>query len=144
MAWYYQVTIHCVNKCIMTSSNGNIFSVTGHLCEEFTGPGEFPTQRPVPRGCDAFYDLRPNKRLSKQSWGWWFETLSCPLWRLCNDIQVQWRHMALPNTHQVKTVVPINVIQGTQLNLKLKIPDWPSYNQILYYYILLILLCILI
>ena len=25
-----------------------------------------------------------NKRLSKQSWGWWFETLSSPLWRHCN------------------------------------------------------------
>ena len=24
------------------------------------------------------------KRLSKQSWGWWFETLSRPLWRHCN------------------------------------------------------------
>ena len=34
---------------IMTSSNGNIFRVTGHLCGEFTGPGEFPTQRPVTR-----------------------------------------------------------------------------------------------
>ena len=30
-------------------------------------PGEFPTQRPV--------------TLSKQSWGWWFETPSCTLWR---------------------------------------------------------------
>ena len=29
---------------------------------------------------DLFFDLRLNKRLSKQSWGWWFETLSCPLW----------------------------------------------------------------
>ena len=28
----------------MTSSNGNIFRVTGQLCGEFTGPGEFPTQ----------------------------------------------------------------------------------------------------
>ena len=26
----------------MTSSNGNIFRVTGPLCGEFTGPGEFP------------------------------------------------------------------------------------------------------
>ena len=26
-------------------------------------------------------DLRLNKRLSKQCWGWWFETPSCPLWR---------------------------------------------------------------
>ena len=47
--------------------------------------GEFPTQRPVTRSFDIFFDLRLNKRLSKQSWGWWFETLSCPLWRQCND-----------------------------------------------------------
>ena len=44
-------------------------------------PGEFPAQRPVMRSFDAFFDLRPNKRLSKQSWGWWFETPSRPLWR---------------------------------------------------------------
>ena len=43
--------------------------------------GEFPTQRPVTRGFDVFFDLRPNKRLSKQSWGWWSETLSSSLWR---------------------------------------------------------------
>ena len=47
--------------------------------------GEFPAQRPVPRSFDVFFDLRLNKRLSKQSWGWWFETLSRPLWRHCND-----------------------------------------------------------
>ena len=28
--------------------------------------------------------LRLNKWLSKQSWGWWFEKLSHPLWRHCN------------------------------------------------------------
>ena len=44
-------------------------------------PGEFPTQRPVTRSFDAYFDLRPNKRLSKQSWDWCFETLSLPLWR---------------------------------------------------------------
>ena len=54
-------------------------------------PGEFPTQRPVTRSFDVFFDLRLNKQLSKQSWGWWLETLSRPLWRhrnamgLCND-----------------------------------------------------------
>ena len=37
--------------------------------------------RPVTRNFDIFFDLRLNKQLSKQSWGWWFETLSCPLWR---------------------------------------------------------------
>ena len=66
---------------MMTSSNGNIFRVTGHLCGEFTGHGEFPTQRPVPRSFDVFFGLRLNKRLSKQWWGWWFETLSRLLWR---------------------------------------------------------------
>ena len=47
--------------------------------------GEFPTQRPVTRSFDVYFDLRPNERLSKQSWGWWFETLSSPLWRHRND-----------------------------------------------------------
>ena len=49
-------------------------------------PGEFPAQRPVTRSFDVFFDLRLNKRLSKQSWGWWFETLSCSLWRHCDDL----------------------------------------------------------
>ena len=35
---------------------------------------EFPAQRPVTWSFDVFFDLRPNKRLSKQPWGWWFET----------------------------------------------------------------------
>ena len=43
--------------------------------------GELPAQRPVKRTFDVFFDLHLNKRLSKQWWGWWFETLSCPLWR---------------------------------------------------------------
>ena len=46
--------------------------------------GEFPAQRPVTRSFDVFFDLRLNKRLTKQSWGWWFETPSRPLWRHCN------------------------------------------------------------
>ena len=46
--------------------------------------GEFPTQRPVTRSFDVLFDLRLNKRLSKHSWGWWFETPSRPLWRHCN------------------------------------------------------------
>ena len=71
----------------MTSSNGNIFRVTGHLCGEFTGPGEFPSQRPVTRSFDVFFDLCLNKRLSKQSWGWWYETLSRQLWRHRNGVR---------------------------------------------------------
>ena len=85
---FYSGQPGCCN--MMTSSNGNIFRVTGPLCGEFTGPGEFPTQRPVTRSFDVFFDLRPNKRLSKQSWGWWFETLSRSLWRHCNELSTQY------------------------------------------------------
>ena len=49
--------------------------------------GEFPAQRPVTRSFDVFFDLRLNERLSKQSWGWWLETQSHPLWRHSNVIQ---------------------------------------------------------
>ena len=52
-------------------------------------PGEFPTQRPVTRSFDVYFDLRPDKRLSKQSWGWWFEALSHSLWRHRNVYRVR-------------------------------------------------------
>ena len=48
--------------------------------------GEFPAQRPVTRSFDVFFDLGLNKRLRTQSRGWWFETLSCPLWRHRNEV----------------------------------------------------------
>ena len=77
---------------MMTSSNGNIFRVTGPLCGEFTGPGEFPTQRPVTRSFDVFFDRRLNKRSSKPPRGWWLETLSCSLWRQSNAPRPRWTY----------------------------------------------------
>ena len=71
----------------MTSSNGRNFRVTGPLYGEFTGHRWIPphththTQSPVTRSFDVFFDLRLNKRLSKQSWGCWFETPSRSLGR---------------------------------------------------------------
>ena len=50
-------------------------------------PGEFPTQRPVTWSFDVYFDLRPNKQLSKQWRGWWFETPSWSLWRHRNGIR---------------------------------------------------------
>ena len=92
---------------MMTSSNGNIFRVTGDLCGEFTG--EFPAQRPVTRSFDVFFDLRPNKRLStKQSRGSWFDTLSRPLWRHWNDFQAA-SSWALSYGILLTTVTDINV-----------------------------------
>ena len=60
-------------------------------------PGEFPTQRPVTRSFGVFFDLCPNKRLSKQSWGWWFETPSRPFWRHRN-VASDWS----PNDRELK------------------------------------------
>ena len=76
---------------MMTSSNGNIFRVTGPLCGEFTG--EFPSQRSVTQSFDAFFDLRQNKRLSKQSRRRWFETPSRSLWRHCNYFDMNHRRV---------------------------------------------------
>ena len=48
--------------------------------------GEFPAQRPVTQSFGVFFDRTPNKWLSKQSRGWWFETLWHPLCHHCNDV----------------------------------------------------------
>ena len=93
MAWCHQATNCYLGQCwtntalsseMMMSSNGTIFRITGPLCREFTGPGEFPVQWPVTWSFDVFFDLHLNKRLSKQPWGWWFETPPWSLWRQCN------------------------------------------------------------
>ena len=57
--------------------------------------GEFSAQRPVTRSFDVFFDLCPNKRLSKQSWGWWFETPSDSSWRHSNDMCLYTHNMAM-------------------------------------------------
>ena len=68
---------------MMTSSNGHFLALLAICAGNSPVPGEFPVQRPVTRRFDVF-DLRLNKRLSKQSCGWWFETLPCPSWRHFN------------------------------------------------------------
>ena len=47
--------------------------------------GKFSTQRPATRSFDGIFDLCLNRRLSKQSWGWWFKTPSRPLWCQSNE-----------------------------------------------------------
>ena len=67
--------------------------------------GEFPTQRPVMRSFDVFFDLRLNKRSSKQSWGWWFETPSPSFWRHCNvQCYVQFQRTYLRIGRQLKRI----------------------------------------
>ena len=72
--WRHQMETFCAFLAICTGNS----PVTG----------DFPAQRPVTRSFDVFFDLRRNKRLSKQWWGWWFETLSRPFWRHCNVIYI--------------------------------------------------------
>ena len=45
---------------MMTSSNGNIFRVTGHLCGEFTGPRWIPRAKASDAELWCFFDLRLN------------------------------------------------------------------------------------
>ena len=70
---------------MMTSSNGNIFHVSGPLCGELTGHRWIPLTKDS--DMELWRVLCLNKRLSKQSWGWWFETPSCSSWCHC----IAWR-----------------------------------------------------
>ena len=46
--------------------------------------GEFPAQRPVTRNFGVLFDLRLDKRLSKESWVWCLGRPSRLSWRHCN------------------------------------------------------------
>ena len=65
----------------MTSSNGNIFCVTGPLRGESTW---IPSWRPVAWNFDVFSDMHSHNWLSKQSRSRWFYIPSCSLWHHCN------------------------------------------------------------
>ena len=76
--------------------------------------GEFPTRRPVTRIFDVFFDLRLNKRLSKQRCGWWFETPSCLLWRHSKCLGEDpvpsthyWDRLAKPSRNNTKVTLDI-------------------------------------
>ena len=78
------------------------FSVSPALCERKASViGGFPHKKLVTRSFGVFFDLHPNKRLSKQSRRRWFQTPSCSLLRHCNEpfkcrskhaAPLQWRH----------------------------------------------------
>ena len=64
----------------MTSTNGNNFGVTGLCVGNSLVTGEFPSQRPMIRSLDVFFDLHLNKWLSKPSNRRWFKVALCSLW----------------------------------------------------------------
>ena len=68
----------------MTSSNKNISALVA-LCEENPPiSSRLLSQMPITRSFDVFFDLRQNKRLSKQLRRRWFKTSSRSLWSHCN------------------------------------------------------------
>ena len=70
---------------MMTSSNGNIFRVTGLLRGEFTGHRWIPCTKASEAVLRCFFDLRVNQQLSKQWMRRCFEKQSRLLWRQCNS-----------------------------------------------------------
>ena len=73
---------------------------------------EFTSQRPVTRTFDVFFDLRLNKRLSKQSWGWWVEMPSRPLWRHSNVLSFLSLHWLFTQSFiqmQIKKIAKLRV-----------------------------------
>ena len=71
---------------MMTSSNETYSALLVLCAGNSPVTGEFPSQRPVTRSFDDFFELRLNKRLSEQSRCWWFETPSGSVWRDFNVI----------------------------------------------------------
>ena len=72
--WTEAVKNSCCSAIMMISSM-ETFSALLALCEGNPPvTGAFLSERPVTWIFDVFFDLRPNKRLSKQSTRRWFET----------------------------------------------------------------------
>ena len=107
IAWISVDLLSISPLLMMTSSSGSTFRVTGPLCGEFTGPGEFPAQRPVTRSFDVFFHLRLNKRLSKQPRGGWFDTPPWWLWRQCN-VKNKTPYLAFPC--ELKVIYVVNIL----------------------------------
>ena len=91
--------------------------------------GEFPTQRPMTQSFHIFFDLSLNKRLSKQSRRWWFETPSRALWHHClthtiniidtNDLKTQrYRYwLSFHKTNSAFGIVSLKIITFEYMGL---------------------------
>ena len=91
-------------------------------------PGEFPAQRLVTRSFDFFFHLRLNKRLSKQSWCWWFETLYRAHYDVTVMIEAAWRicvHCSEPSRYPNQSCLIVNcTIRDTLNEIWIKIPPF--------------------
>ena len=116
---------------MMTSSMETFAALLAICAGNSPVPGEFPTQRPVTRSFDVFFDLHPNKRLSKQWWGWWFETLSCPLWRHRNETSPSWhgyKHRTCHSQHILRVDSRFASSQWETASQSNTVSHWLSAN----------------
>ena len=90
VAWFVQlITRNCLLQCSWWRHQMEIFSASLALCAGNSPvTGEFPSNKPVTRSFDVFFDLRLNKRLSKQCRRRWFGTPSRSLWRHCETCEL--------------------------------------------------------
>ena len=109
----------------MTSSNGSIFRVTGPLLGQSTSHRSIPLTKPVAWSFDFVFDLRLNKRLSKQSRRRWFETPSRSLWRHCNAFVggARYHIWTLQNCHSVSNHLQLNCLFNSLIK-KICTPAW--------------------
>ena len=89
---------------MMKSSNGNLFHVTGPLCEEFTGHRWIPLRKDSDAELWCFFDQRLKKRLYKQSRRRWFETPSPSSWCHYNE--------CTPQEEKYAHYIPISCVVG--------------------------------
>ena len=128
---------------IMTSSNGNIFLVTGPLCREFTGHRWIPLTKPVTRSFDVFFDLRhrahydvtvmlSDKRLPRQLV---CERLMQLMQHFLADASFGLRVLSLPASDRVcvcASIPSLPVSAKTRQLLKLEPPNSEKTHQTLW------------
>ena len=130
---------------IMTSSNGIISALLALCAGNSPVTDEFPSQRPVTRDFDVFFDLSLNKPLSKWLWGWWFETPSRSLWHHCNEHTFSKRHshysLSDMTSYHSKNLVKfiIEVIRTSTITnssgiLVMSLSTWARFSAILMIY----------
>ena len=98
-----------IHSCMKTSSHRNLSQLLTLCARNSLVTNEFPSQRSVARSFDVFFDLRLNKRLSKQSTRRWFETPWRSLWRHCNVILMLIIHVFI--YWRLSAIVCLNSLQ---------------------------------
>ena len=105
---------------MVTSSNGNIFCVTGPLWGKSTNYRWIPLTKVSEAGRWCFLDLRLNKRLIKQSIRRWFEAPWPSLWSQCNY-------------HDYLSMFKTHIIRGSERGLWSCRVIWWTPNNISYF-----------